>query len=442
MRSPGSWLAVVLGLGSIALASWFLGRPTEEAAAAPRPAFVLPVTLATVERGELRPLATLTGTVRAANRARLAFEVDGTLRALLAAEAEHVEAGAVLARLDRIDEELELAAAEAALSLAQREQDLLLAGERDEEKRRLSAVLESARAEEDLARSEVARGEKLLASRVLSESEQDRRVSELRVAEKRRAAFEEQLARALAGTRDEDLAIAAARVDQARTRVTSARHGLEKAELCAPWAGSVLQRFVSTGDFVASGDPVYELADLEHLEIHVDVPGRLAPRLGASTRARVRVPGATGPSFETAFDALVPAADEAARSFRAIARLAPGDEGLEQLRPGLFVDLELVLEPVPDALLVPSDCIVHGEAGARVVRAAPGPAGPDGKPGLVAEFLAVRVVAEEGGRSAVLALDGALAPGERVLLSGADSAFPGAALLVREAAGPEAGGPR
>lgn len=436
MPAPGSWIAVTLGLGALALAGWFLARPDEEPPPAPRPPFLLPVTLATVEQGELRPRAQLTATVRAARRARLAFELDGTVRELLAEEAQRVEGGAVLARLDRVDEELELVAAEAALELALREEALLQAGERDEEKRRLAAVLESARAEEDLARSEVERAEKLFESRVVSESEQDRRVSELRVAEKRRAAAEEQLARAEAGTRVEDLAIAAARVDQARARLATARHELEKNELRAPWTGSVLARFVSVGDYVASGDPVYELVDLEHLEIHVDVPGRLAPRLGTTTRALVRVPGSPQ-AFETAMDALVPAADEAARSFRAIARLGPGDDGQAQLRPGMFVDLELVLEPVQGALLVPSDCLVYSETGARVVRAAEGPPGPDGTPGLVAELVPVRVVAEEGGRSAVEALEGALAPGERVLLTGVDGAFPGVALLVRA---PEAAG--
>jgi HlyD family secretion protein len=438
MRSPGGWLAVVLGLGSIAAATWFLRRPNAEAAPAPRPPFVLPVTLARVEQGELRPRALLTGTVRAAQRARLAFEVSGTVRELAAEEAQRVEGGSVLARLDRADEELELASAEAALALAVREQELLLAGEREEEKRRLVAVLESAKAEEDLARSEVGRGEKLLASRVVSESEQDRRVSELRVAEKRRAAVEEQLARALSGTRAEDLAIAAARVDQAAARVATARHGLAKTELRAPWGGSVLQRFVSAGDYVASGDALFELADLEHLEIHLDVPGRLAPRLGAEMSARVRAPG-TERGFETALDALVPAADEAARSFRGIVRLGPGDEGLADLRPGMFVDLELLLEPIRGALLVPSDCILVGEAGARVVRAVAAPPGPDGQAQRTGEFVAVRVVAADGGRSAIEPVDGALAAGDEVLLSGVDGAFPGVPLLVRPA--PAAGGP-
>ncbi len=440
MRRPGTWLALALGAGALALAFWFLKRPEEPAAIAPRPPFLLPVTLAVLERGELRPRASLSGNVRAARRASLAFEVSGTVREVLAEEAQAVEPGALLARLDQADEELELAAAQAALVLSQRGQALQQAGERDEEKRRLAAVLDSARAEEDLAHSELERGQKLLASRVLSESELERLTSMLEVSRTRRVAVEEELARALAGTRPEDLAIAAARVAEAETRVATARHALAKNELHAPWAGRVLARYVSSGDYVADGAPVYELVDLEHLEIHVDVPGRLAGRLGRETRARVRLPGPGARTFETEVDAFVPAADEAARSFRVILRLGPGDDEVALLSPGLFVDVELLLEPVRDALIAPTDCVLAGEHGSFVVRAVPGPAGPDGAPSLVAEPVPVRVLAEDGGRSALEPAGEAgeagatLAAGDRLLLTGADSAFPGAVLLAREAA--------
>jgi RND family efflux transporter MFP subunit len=443
MARAGGWIALMVGLGALALSVWWLVRPAAESAPAPRPPFVLPVTLCTLERGELRPRAALTGTVRAARRAELAFEVDGTLRELAAEEAQAVEQGARLARLDDRDEELALAAAEAALALAQREQELLVAGEREEEKRRLEAVLAAARAEEELARSEVGRGEKLLESRVISESEQDRRTSELSVAEKRRVAAEEQHARALAGTRQEDLAIAAARVDEARASVETARHALEKTRLLAPWSGRVVRRHVSSGAFVSSGDPVYELVDLDHLEVHVDVPGHLAERLGSATRASVRVPGADA-RLETELDALVPAADEAARSFRAILRLAPEDNRLGLLKPGMFLDVELLLEPVPDALLAPSDAVLAGERGPYVVRAAAGSGGSAERPALVAELVPVRVLARDGGRAAIEGLASALAPGDRLVLTGADNAFPGAALAARDPAGdaPAAAGPR
>ena len=79
---------------------------------------------------------------------------------------------------------------------------------------------------------------------------------------------------------------------------------------------------------------------------------------------------------------------------------------------------------------------------AVVVRAAPA----EGGEGMVAEFVPVRVLAQAAGRSAVEGLTVELAPGDRMVLTGADNAFPGASLLAAGAAGPgpdggaEAGG--
>lgn len=427
MRSTGGFLALFFGLAAFGAAVWWLMRPATAEAVAPRPPFVLPVTTVTLATGTLRPEVALTGTVRAARRAALAFEVAGTVRELHAEEAGTVTEGSVLARLDARDEELELASARASLELARRELDLSVAGERPEEVRRLAAVLAAARAEEALARSEVERGEKLLADRVLSQSEQDRRMAELSVAEKRRVAVEEEHARALAGTRAEDLAIARARVDQAEARAASAAHALEKTRLLAPWSGTVVRREVSSGDYVSSGTAVFELVDLEHLEVHVDVPGRVAAELGARPRARLARPGGT--ALETEIDALVPAADEAARSFRAIVRLEGDERG--ELKPGMFLDVVVLLTPLEGALLAPSDAVLASEQGSYVVRAAPA----EGGQGQVAEFVPVRVLARHAGQAALEALVAPLAAGDTLVLTGADNAFPGASLAARPAEG-------
>lgn len=426
MRNSAGFLALFLGLAALGASVWWLLRPKEAEVVPPRPPFVLPVTTTTLESGRLLPEVALTGTVRAAQRAELSFEVAGTLVELGAEEAGEVAAGALIARLDARDEELEVASARAALELARRELDLSEAGERPEEIRRLAAVLAAARAEEVLARSEVERGEKLLADRVLSQSEQDRRLAVLSVAEKRRVASEEEHARALAGTRDEDLAIARARVTQAEARVATAEHALEKTRLVAPWAGTVVRRFVSAGDYVASGAPVFELVDLAHLEVHVDVPGRLAGELGAHARARLARPG--GEPLETEVDALVPAADEAARSFRAILRLTGDERG--SLKPGQFLDVTMLLTPLEGVLLAPADAVLSGDQGAYVVRAAQAAQGG----GTQAELVPVRVLAQHDGKVALAAVAAPLAAGDALVVTGADNAFPGASLLVTPAA--------
>ena len=429
------WIVAGAGLVALVLAGTWLGQAEESAAAEARPGFVLPVTLTTVERGDLHPRVPLSGTVRAARRARLGFDASGLITGIEVGEADRVAAGQVLAHLDRGDEENELAAAEAALALAEREHELLLAGERDEDKRRLEAELEAATAEAELAKIELERAGKLLQERIVSQSMEDRLVATWRAADKRRVAADEEYRRALAGARPEDVAIAVARVTQARTRVETARHQLRKTQLIAPWDGSVVTRHLSTGDHVSAGDPVFELADVQNLEIHVEVPARYAPYLGESTRVEVTLWRDPEFRIERPLDAIIPAADERARSFRAIVRPTPEEDPRQRLKPGMFANVELLMEPVRDALVLPSDCVLAQAGGTYFVRAVPAPEQPaDGPTGLVADFVPVRVLATADGMTAVETLGPPIAPGDQVVLVGADNAFPGAALMPRSPA--------
>ena len=126
---------------------WWLLRPGPEVAEAEEGfEFVLPVTLVRAQRGTLQPTAQLSGTVRGARRATLSFETSGLVERLEVNEADTVEQGALLAHLSAGDERYELQAAQAALRLAQRELELMQAGAREEEKRRLLAVVEAAQA--------------------------------------------------------------------------------------------------------------------------------------------------------------------------------------------------------------------------------------------------------------------------------------------------------
>ena len=435
MKGIVGWIVAIVGAVALGAAGWWLTHSgAAEEGEGPAFAFVLPVTLGEVELRDVRPRARLTGTVRSARRANLAFDAAGLVEAIDADEGEAVTEGHVLARLGCRDEELEIAAAKAALASTQRELALLQAGERAEEIRRLEAELEAARAATELAKLEVERGKKLLEEAVISRAEQDVRETAYRAANRKEAAAFELHSKAVAGTRPEDLAISEARVAEAEARVSTTEHDLAKTRLVAPWAGTVTRRDLSPGDYASAGASVFEIVDVDHLEVHVEVPGRYASRIGESAEVILSLADREEFSLRTALDTTIPAADELSRSFRAIVRLEAGEVPAGILRPGDYVRVELLLETFPQALTVPSDCVLVGEHGAVVVRAAPAPP-PEGggspgppPPTLVAEFVPVRVLAQADGYTAVEPLGPPLSPGDSIVLAGADNAYPGAAL--------------
>ena len=450
MKALGGWIFTILGATALAVVAWWLMQ--EDAGGGeggPGFDFVLPVTLTRVEVRDVKPRARLTGTVRAARKAGLAFDTSGLVETIEVSEGDMVAAGQVLARLGRRDEELDLDTAKASLVRAEREFELLEAGERVEVIRRLEAELEAAKATTELALLEVDRGKKLLEERVISQSEQDARATAYRAAVQRQVAAYELHAQAIAGTRPEDLAIASAKLSEAKTFLATTAHELEKTILVAPWAGVVTARNLSVGDYASAGTVVFEIVDLDHLEVHVEVPGSFAARTGTGAQVVLSLSGQAGFSLATALDTTIPAADERSRSFRGIVRLGPDEVKDGILRPGMFVQVELLLASFPGALAVPTDCILVSERGTVVVRAldAPPPPGGDAAPGdaaaghgppppaHVAEFVPVRVLAEADGFSAVESIGQPLVAGDAIVLTGADNAYPGAALNVAAAPG-------
>lgn len=432
-------LTTLVGASAVVGVGWWLyaSEPPAPEETGRRP-YVLPVTLAEVHRGDVEPSVQLTGTVRSPTWTQLAFQVGGRLEELAVAEADPIEAGAVLARLYARDAELGVLAAQADLALAERELEKLRAGAREERKRELAARRDVERAEEHLAEAEVRRGRKLVVDRVISDADLDRLVAQHEAAQARAEAAEQLLAEAQAGTRAEDIAIAEAKVDVARAELARAEEDLDKTRLRAPNGGVVVRRFVSVGDYVAVGEPVLGVVDLEALEVQVEIPSHAAAKSIAGERVVITVDEAPDVRLETELDATIPAADERSRNFRGIVRLTPEEARSSQLRPGMFVRLELVLQPARNALVVPSDTIRTMDAGPTLVRAVPAPEGE----GLVAELVGVRILATDGLSSAVQSLGAELAAGDRVVLRGVDLAFPGVALLPRpvpgEAATPEA----
>lgn len=427
----------------VGVVAWLVFVPRAGDAPRQRPPFVLPATLAAIEQRDLVPVVDLTGTIRALAAAELAFDVAGIVSSLEVDEGHRVRAGQVLATTDGSEARAEVAARQAELQVATRQLELLLAGVRAEERRRLQAELDVARAEEHLAQLELERGEVLVQRAVLSAADLDRLRSQLEAARGRTAAAGQQVAEAEAGPRAEDVAVAEARRASAEAALAIARAGLEKTVLRAPWDGVIARRNVSVGDAVDRGQGVFQLVDPDRLEVEVAVPSRHAARLGEEARATLTLDEVPGFRLEAVLRAQVPVADRLSRNFPALVRLdrASVQDAPRVLRPGMFVRLAVELLPIPGALVVPADAVRVTDKGTLVVRAvkappppADAPALPPGAPPppeLEAELVPVRVLGADAVGRAVESLGPPLAAGEQVLVTGADLAFPHAPILPR-----------
>jgi HlyD family secretion protein len=97
------------------------------------------------------------------------------------------------------------------------------------------------------------------------------------------------LALAQADTIQEQLAVAQARIDSAEADLNLIQTQLDKLVLTAPVGGTVLHRFVETGETIVPGRPVFSLANLDDLDLTIYIPEENRREIDLGDRVSIRV---------------------------------------------------------------------------------------------------------------------------------------------------------
>jgi RND family efflux transporter MFP subunit len=192
----------------------------------------------------------------------------------------------------------------------------------------------------------------------------------------------------------------AAQLRQAQVRVREAQYELDQTEVRAPFPGVVTERLAMRGEFVATGAAIAHLVDTGHLEARVQAPLALATSVHADMNLPVR---AGERRMQARVRALVPVGEERSRQFEL--RLALDGA---PLLVGSPIEVALPEREELEAIAVPHDAIVVRPDGNYVVRV-----GADGR----SERVSIRAGASEGELTAV---EGALQPGDLVVVRGAE----------------------
>jgi membrane fusion protein (multidrug efflux system) len=134
-----------------------------------------------------------------------------------------------------------------------------------------------------------------------------------------------------------------------------ARARLDKTRIVAPFAGLVGLRSVSVGDYVAAGDPLVSLSEIDPLKVDFRVGEIHLPKVSTGQEIDIEVDAFPGRQFRGVVYAIEPQVDVNGRALVVRARL-PNPE--QMLRPGLFSRVSLIVDRAAEAILVPEDAIV------------------------------------------------------------------------------------
>ena len=332
---------------------------------ATRPVVVSRVTVSTVEER-----IEGSGELQAKDHAVLASEVDGVVTSLAVEEGDKVEAGTTL---------LEVDPEKRALALAN-----------------TRAMQRDAQAAQTDAERDVKRVRSLHEGGIASDAALDK--AETAVSRAR------------------------ARVEATSAELGVAERALRDASVKAPFAGWISRRSVSRGEYVRTGQALFELVALDPIEVEFSVAERDSARVGIGQSVGVQVAPYPDETFTAEVTMISPALDPKTRTLRVKARI-PNPDG--RLRPGLFARTDLGVAKREGALLVPVEAVLQRSDGEVVFVA-------------TSDDRAKRVVVKTGlQRSGEVEIVEGLGASDEVIVSGHAALVDGTPISRRNAAGEE-----
>jgi len=185
------------------------------------------------------------------------------------------------------------------------------------------AELRSAQADAELARVNFARNQALVADQAVSRADYD--------------------------SAEAQLTAATARVDNIKAQIA-------RKTVRAPFAGRLGIRQVNLGQVINDGQPIVTLQALDEVFVNFALPQQQLAELRPGLAVRVGSDALPGIELSGTLVAIDPEVDRTTRNIRAQARLQnPG----EQLRAGMFVNVEVVLPQSVPVLTIPATAVLY-----------------------------------------------------------------------------------
>jgi len=222
-----------------------------------------------------------------------------------------------------------------------------------------------------------------------------------------------------------DLEAAEARHKQAEATVQSLQATIAKKTIRAPFDGRVAIRQVELGQVVSSGTPIASLQSVHPIYAEFWLAQQALADLKVGQKVRARTDTFPGSSWDGEVSVVNSEVDVATRNVRVRALVGNADG---RLRPGMFVNVEVLSAEKRPVLIIPATAVIFAPYGDSVFTLEEKP-GEGGAPAaLVARQKFVRLGERRGDLVAVVS---GLAAGETVVGSGAFKLRNGAVVAVR-----------
>ncbi len=151
-------------------------------------------------------------------------------------------------------------------------------------------------------------------------------------------------------------------VNVLRAEVALIKAQIRKTEIRAPFTGKLGLRYVSDGSYITPNTRIATLQDIDPVKIDFSVPERYASQIEVGNKITFNVQGIDEDLTAEVY-AKEPRIDPETRSLQ-VRALSANPDG--KLLPGAFADLELTLQTIENAKMVPTISLVPELQGQKV----------------------------------------------------------------------------
>jgi len=312
-----------------------------------------PSRIATVERGTMVRSVVATGKVEPITKVEIKSKANGLINVLHVDVDSVVQAGDVLVELDKEQLTAALRGAEANLQAAR----AALEGAEAQLKKN---IVEAEGPDLEFARRAYERAKNLFEQKLIAQSALDDAHSLVDVAENRKRAAQSQLAVSQAKVTE-----ARAQVAQAKAAADRATEDVANATIRAPIRGTVLTRDVELGSPVSSilnlganATLVMTLGNIDQVFVRGKVDEADIGRVRLGQPARIRVETFKDRTFNGKVTQISPMGVEKDNVTSFEVRVSIDNPGKE-LRANMTANAEIVLEELPNSLIVPEAAVTY-----------------------------------------------------------------------------------
>jgi len=224
---------------------------------------------------------------------------------------------------------------------------------------------------------------------------------------------------------------ALAEYTQARAAIDNIQSVIAKKTIRAPFAGRLGIRLINLGQNLDGGEPIVSLQALDPIFVNFLLPQNKIAQIQPGLTVRITTDALPGEEIQGRITAISPLVEEATRNIRIQATV---DNHQERLRPGMFVDVDVILPEREDVRIIPTTAVLYAPYSDSVFVLEKKAAG-DGQPeSQVLRQQFVRLGAQRGDYVAVLS---GVEEGDQIVSTGVFKYRNGQSVIVDNTLAPE-----